>query len=613
MEPRLSLGKALGTEMDYLRSVSLEGLRPLVAAAIGYFLVAMFSLFWLAPPRYLPFLVAQKSLYILLGVVFFRHLRAGKFPLKRFDLYSTLVVLVCLSSGLFTALSGASGPFAVYCCVLILGVAMNEISGPRASGSWALIWACWALVYHSLPTHALLLEFSKLMGIQLLALPALALRIRISRRQYRLIQKLEEALHDSEQTRQGLDQAVEARTQQLQMAYEELSLSTQERERMTLLQEELQLQLLQSQKMESLGRLAGGVAHDFNNLLTVILGNLELLKLTDRKGAEFEELVEDARTAGKRAAEVTGHLLAFSRKQVMKVKPLRIQSEIQDSLKIVERLIGEDIQLSVRLNCSQGVVEADPSRLQQVLMNLVVNARDAMPNGGKLEIGLREVGGEIELTVKDTGCGIDPSVQPRIFEPFFTTKGVGEGTGLGLSTVHGIVKMHSGRLTVQSKPGQGSTFSIYLPSFGSPASDSQGSSLVTAGGNSGRVLLVEDDDQVRNLTTRLLQIFAYTVKGLESGEKALRWLETEPNYDLLITDAVMPGMDGGKLGQAVQTKLPHLPVLFISGYTDDRLCRFGIHRGECNFLAKPFSPAQLQTAVAEILKGAPPLPQAARH
>ena len=181
---------------------------------------------------------------------------------------------------------------------------------------------------------------------------------------------------------------------------------------------------------------------------------------------------------------------------------------------------------------------------------------------------------------------------------------MGEGTGLGLSTVDGIVNMHSGRLTVQSEPGRGSTFSIYLPAFGGPASESQATAKVTAGGNSGRVLLVEDDDQVRNLTTRLLQIFGYTVKGLENGEKALNWLETEQNYDLLITDAVMPGMDGGKLGQAVRTKLPNLPVLFISGYTDDRLSQFGIHRGECNFLAKPFSPAQLQSSVAEILKRA---------
>lgn len=171
MESDFLLGKGLGTEKDYLRSVSLEGLRPLVAAAISYFLVAMIALIWLAPPRYLPLLIAQKSIYIVLGAQFLRHLRTGNFPLKRFDFYATLVFLVCLSSGLFTALCGASGPFAVYSCVLLLAVAMSEISWKRACGSWALVWACWAIVYRELPTTPFLLEFIKLAGIQLLAFP----------------------------------------------------------------------------------------------------------------------------------------------------------------------------------------------------------------------------------------------------------------------------------------------------------------------------------------------------------------------------------------------------------------------------------------------------------
>lgn len=579
--------KVFSSHRDYLRSLSLEGLRPLVLAAASYFAVAMILLIRFAPPHLLGWLLLQKSVYVVLALKFSRHLKQGRFPLRRSEAYSGLVLLMCLSSALFTAGAGLHGSFSAYSAVLLLGISMVEVSWKRASAYWSLVWIAWVAVYHSRPFDQGLLEFSKLVGVQLVAVTALGLRLRMALKQYQLIEDLAEALTQSELTRQSLDAAVEERTAELRSANQE--------------QIRLQDQLIQSQKMESLGRLAGGVAHDFNNFLTVILGNLELLRseLTEGDRVLF---LSDAESAVNRAAELTGQLLAFSRKEVFQVEPVKIQTLVQDSLRMAERLLGEDIRLQARLECAGVLVEGDRTRLQQALLNLIVNARDAMPGGGQLFIELLREGSRVLLTVRDTGCGMDETTQKRVLEPFFTTKPVGHGTGLGLSTVDGIVSMHSGKLTIASKLGEGTTFTIFLPVASVMGSDSLGRKRGQLDqSQSGRVLLVEDDDQVRTLTARLLRLLGYQVQALPDGDTTLAWLETHKEYDLLITDAVMPGMDGGKLADAVQAILPKLPVLFISGYADDRLSHCGIAQGSGNFLAKPFTPAQLQAKLLEVL------------
>lgn len=573
---------------DYLRSQSLEALRPLVLAAATYFAIAMVLLVRFAPKAFLGLLLLQKAVYLGLALLFARHLKQGRYPLSRLETYSVLVLVMCLSSALVTAWAGLRGSFSAYSAVLLLGISMIEVSWRRAGAFWSVVWLAWLFVYRTSPQDQVLLEFSKLVGIQLVAIPALGMRLRMTRKQYRLIEELRDALVQSERARQGLDAAVEERTAELRGAHQE--------------QGRLQEQLVQSQKMESLGRLAGGVAHDFNNFLTVILGNLELIR-SDLPEEDRQDFIRDAESAVNRAVEITGQLLAFSRKEVFRVEPVKIQSVVQDSLRMVERLIGEDVQLLPKLECPGVLVEGDRMRLQQVVLNLAVNARDAMPNGGKLLVDLTRQGSAVLLKVSDTGCGMDEQTQKRILEPFFTTKPVGQGTGLGLSTVDGIVSMHSGQLSVTSQPGRGTTFTVSLPIASLAGSDSLSRSrAVLCKSGSGRILLVEDDDQVRRLTSRLLVLLGYEVQALADGEKTLAWLDSHQDYDVLITDAVMPGMDGGKLAEEVFKKLPNLPVLFISGYADDRLSHCGIAQGAGNFLAKPFTPAQLQAKLQDILQ-----------
>lgn len=572
---------------DYLRRSILDGLRPLVMAAAVYFAIAMILLLRFAPKEWLHWLLLQKALYIALALAFVRHLQSGRYPLSRSESYTGLVLVMCLSSALLTAWAGLHQSFSAYSAVLLLGVSMCEISWRRAGVYWSTVWLAWLVVYHAAPQNQALLEFSKLFGIQLVAIPAMGLRLRMTRKQYSLIVELASALRQSEQIRQTLDAAVEERTAELRAAHEK--------------QVRLHEQLIQSQKMESLGRLAGGVAHDFNNFLTVILGDLELIRC-DLPEGERLEFIMDAESAVQRAAEVTGQLLAFSRKEVLQLHPIRIQSVVQDALRMVERLIGEDIQLCSRLDCPEVQVAGDRMRLQQVLINLVVNARDAMPGGGRLSIELEQRDNQVVLRVIDTGCGMDKETQQRILEPFFTTKPVGQGTGLGLSTVDGIVSMHLGQLQVESEPGQGTCVSVLLPVVATAEADSTKVKRGTLLGSAqGRVLLVEDDEQVRSLTSRVLRMLGYEVQALADAAKTLQWLETNRNFDLLITDVIMPGLDGGRLAQAVRQKIPNLPVLFISGYADDRLAQCGIKPEEENFLGKPFTPAQLQRKLSELL------------
>jgi len=380
----------------------------------------------------------------------------------------------------------------------------------------------------------------------------------------------------------------------------------------------LEQQLRQSQKMEAIGRLAGGVAHDFNNLLTIINGYGEILLGALRPEDPMWELVAEIRQAGMRGASLTRQLLAFSRQQVIAPQVLDLNSVVADVDKMLRRLIGEDIVLTTRMDPALGSVKADPGQIEQVLLNLAVNARDAMPKGGRLTIETANVeldancpdarpevrpGRYIQLAVSDTGCGMDEATKAHLFEPFFTTKGVGKGTGLGLATVYGIVKQASGCIYIYSEPGRGATFKIYLPRIEEavPAKHAQAGVTRSSVGTE-TILLVEDEDAVRALTRHVLQKSGYKVLEARHGGEALRLCgrHREPIH-LLLTDVVMPEMGGRELADCLISLRPEMKVLYLSGYTDDAVVRHGILTAESAFLQKPFSVETLTRKVREVL------------
>jgi CheY-like chemotaxis protein/nitrogen-specific signal transduction histidine kinase len=384
-------------------------------------------------------------------------------------------------------------------------------------------------------------------------------------------------------------------------------------------QKRLESQLQQSQKMEAVGRLAGGIAHDFNNLLTVILGYSESVLNKLATNHPLYSKVSEIHAAGQRAANLTSQLLAFSRKQILQPQILSLNSVINNISKMLDRLLGEDIHITVHLDASLGQVQADVTQLEQVLLNLAVTARDAMPNGGQMVIEtancvLRETqatqqglqpGSYVVLSVSDTGCGMDENTRSRVFEPFFTTKEVGKGTGLGLAMVHGVVQQSGGAVSVYSEPGIGTTFRIYLPRLDAPAmepSEPEDSSPVQVKNNT-VVLLVEDEDKVRGLAAEALSEAGYEVIEARDGKQALAIAaECDVAPAMVITDVVMPGMNGPELVKQLKERWPALPVMYTSGYTDHALLTTSKLTHDTPFLQKPYSRASLLTHAAELLE-----------
>jgi PAS domain S-box-containing protein len=379
----------------------------------------------------------------------------------------------------------------------------------------------------------------------------------------------------------------------------------------------LEEQLVHAQKMEAVARLAGGVAHDFNNLLTVIDASAEFLlgdlSPQDPRRADAEEI----KKAAQRAASLTRQLLAFSRRQVLQTRILDVNTVIGDLDKMLRRLIGEDIELVTALADDTQTVLADPGQLEQVVMNLVVNARDAMPKGGRLTIETGNValdaahaathadarpGRYTMIAVTDSGTGMTREVQQRIFEPFFTTKS--HGTGLGLATVYGIVKQSQGHLEVYSEVGTGTTFKVYLPASDYPIQAVAAPTPLNADDGDGRtVLLVEDDSAVRVAAQRALEAHGYRVLTAAGGDDAGKRLRDESGpLHLLVTDVVMPGVSGRALAEELQSARPGLKVLFVSGYTDEAIVRHGVLANRVNFLQKPFTGATLARKVREVLE-----------
>lgn len=377
-------------------------------------------------------------------------------------------------------------------------------------------------------------------------------------------------------------------------------------------------QLRLSQRLESVGRMAGGIAHDFNNMLTAINGYSELTLRRLKEDDPIRRNIEEIKKAGERSADLTHQLLAFSRKQVLKPRILDLNEVISDISKMLQRLIGEDIQLNISPDTNLGLIEADPGQLSQVIMNLVVNARDAMPNGGNLFIKTENVfldreyvyqhftvraGSYVMLAVTDTGVGINEDIQQYIFEPFFTTKEVGKGTGLGLATVYGIIKQSGGYIWVYSEVGKGSTFKIYLPRVDEDVQIlEENEDAESIPGGTETILLVEDEEMVRNLSHQILKTCGYKVVEARNGVEALSICQkSDLKIDLLMTDVVMPQMGGRELAEKLSQICPQIRLLFTSGYTDDAIIRQGVIKTGENFIQKPFTFEALAKKVREML------------
>jgi signal transduction histidine kinase len=382
--------------------------------------------------------------------------------------------------------------------------------------------------------------------------------------------------------------------------------------------QKIQAQLLQAQKMESVGRLAGGVAHDYNNTLGVILGYAELmlesLDPDDPKHQDLQQIIK----ATLSSADITRQLLAFARKQTIAPKVLDLNRQVENLLKMLRRLIGENIELEWIPQANLGMVKMDPIQIDQILANLCVNARDAIEDTGKISIETRSVtvdedycrshpefrpGEFVCLTVSDTGSGIDEKILENIFEPFFTTKGKREGTGLGLSTVYGIVKQNNGFINVYSEPGKGTTFSIYLSrQWGEPAQEPGRNGIKATHGKGETVLLVEDDAAILEISKQILENLGYRVISSQNTEEAIaRAWENKERLNLLITDVIMPTMNGLELANHIKSFCPDLKVIYMSGYTANVIAHRGILDDNVHFLQKPFSKNDVAKKVRSVL------------
>ncbi len=385
------------------------------------------------------------------------------------------------------------------------------------------------------------------------------------------------------------------------------------------LRKQLEEQLRHSQKMEAIGQLAGGIAHDFNNLLTVIEGYIDLLQNVMKHEGKTPTYVMQIKKATDRAVALTRQLLAFSRRQILQPKVLDINQNIRDLSIMLQRLIGENIDLLTDLDAEIWPIKADPHQIEQVIMNLIVNARDAMPDGGKLIIKTRamhldssynrlhpdvEVGDYVLLSISDTGIGMSPEIRERIFEPFFTTKEKGKGTGLGLATVYGIVKQSNGHIYVYSEEGKGTTFKIYFPAVKQRQVARKKKKIgKSSKGKGEKILVVEDEYLVRELILDTLKNLGYQVLEASNGEQALKiFHESKNEIDLILTDLIMPGMNGKQLMETITKEAPDLQFLIMSGYDDNAISKHGLLEAGINYIQKPFSPKSLGEKLQEVFR-----------
>lgn len=411
---------------------------------------------------------------------------------------------------------------------------------------------------------------------------------------------------------------LDARFEALEQANARLEFELKERERAEADRHKLEERLAAAQRMESIGRLAGGVAHDFNNMLAVIYGNLEFLREQIPEDSPMNEEVDSILEAANRARDITHQLLAFSRKQTIEVKPLEMNTIVERVETMLSRLLGEMIRVRIHLCAEPACVKADGSQLEQVLLNLCLNARDAMPMGGELtiETGIQQVadgdeagmpglkaGDYVMLAVSDTGTGMDASVACQVFEPFFTTKAVGKGTGLGLATVHGIIKQHGGEIAVYSELGIGTTFRLYLPRVNSAPVLREAVAIEPRGGQGERILVMEDDDVLRRLIGQMLERMGYKALVANTLDLAMQLAQCAGKIDLLLTDIIMPHVNGRQVYEQIREICPGLKVLYMSGYTSDIISVHGILEEGVHFVAKPFTERDLGVKIQGVLTG----------
>ena len=492
-----------------------------------------------------------------------------------------------------------------------LTVAASKRSAYRKAVSSIIITLFQSLLLMSIISLSIIYIFWYLVSRHLITIQQYTRRITFEEQQEPLVLDRPINRHTKDDELASTVDAINFMYSKAYEAYQKLKKETSEKIK-------LEQQLLQVQKMESIGRLAAGIAHDFNNVLSIILGYSDLMLATLPVNDPIREKIKRIHESANQAATLTRQLLAFSRKQVLEKKVLSINTIIQNFLKILGKMVGEDIVITTYLSEESCNVEADPGQIEQVIMNLIVNARDAMPNGGEIIIETAEVeldqhyvnkrnevkpGRYVLMAISDTGEGMDEDILAKIFDPFFTTKEQGKGTGLGLATVYGIIKQHDGYIYAYSEKERGSTFKIYLPASDKTAEDaeSKSSTKVLPQGNE-TILIVDDNASIRQLIIETLKPLGYNCLQAASGKDAINVIrEYSGKVHLLITDVIMPGMSGRELADMIRKEMPHIKVIFMSGYTENIIAHHGVLEQGINYIPKPITPVTLTQKIRRVL------------
>jgi signal transduction histidine kinase/ActR/RegA family two-component response regulator len=617
MQPRLPSEALARVEVD-LGRIASEALRP-AALVVGLMFVVFAIYNWVAfPPSVRLAAVISDLVLVAVGLGMYAALRRITLSSTGFHIAGSSLSFSVLGNILFTALLGANPLFSFYTATLLIASAGTVLSARWALAIGAVEIAAWGTVASMILAGAQLAQNAFVM----VSAVAAAFVVHVSRHRARVrITELrsgdarrelvlQQALAEADEARRGLDRKVEDRTAALR---NELA----ERERLERQREKLEEQLRHAQKLEAVGRLAGGIAHDFNNLLTVIRMSHITLNELGASAEDTRDAMRDASEATDRAAGLTHDLLAFARKQTLQSSSVAVSDILGAVERMVRRVAEASIRLEVQIAAGVGDVVADRHQIEQVLLNLAINACDAMDNRGRLAIAADLVelagadavyhrvrpGSYVRIAVADTGSGMDEATRRSVFEPFFTTKEVGRGTGLGLAVAHGIVVQHGGEIHVESEPGKGSTFTVLLPHARGSTPRAVASHARPPGALARETLLVvEDEAAVRRAVQRNLERLGYRVLVAHDGEDALRITESLDGIDLLLSDVVMPGIDGPEVACRLREKWRDLPVLFVTGYSADRLERTGAIGPHDRVLEKPYQLEELARTIRQMLE-----------
>ncbi len=607
----------------YIREKLLQMRAAIIIGAILYALFGILDAFLLGDLKY-TFWFIRFGLVIPFGTISLLFTYSKLFK----NVSQIIIMLNNLVAGIgiiaMVVLAGPPVSYSYYAGLILVFIYIYTFSGLRytwaVGTNWGIVilFEIFAVFLKKFPATVLISNSFFFVAANILSMIAAYFIEYSLRRDFYLAKLLEIEKEKVELSKKQLERLVMERTIQLSETNEELSKELLKKRKLIEKQKNLQEQLVQSQKMEAVGHLAGGVAHDFNNLLTIINGYSELILLNMKNNSKSFERMQQIIKAGKRAESLTRQLLAFSRKQILQPVVLDLNQLIKELEKMLRRLIGENIKLLFQYESDIFKIKADPGQLEQVIMNLVVNARDAMPKGGEIRIETQNIeaedslkqrpnglspGRKVLLTIRDTGTGIDKKILNHIFEPFFTTKAKGKGTGLGLSTVYGIVKQSDASIYVRSKKGKGTVFCVYFNTVEGDASDAIEikSELKKLSGRE-TILVAEDEEAVREYVGVVLNKYGYNVILTSNGTEALNRIKNEMDkIDLLITDVIMPGLSGKDLVDKIMQYKPDLKYLYISGYTEDVIGQHGILDERIHIIQKPFTHRDFLEKIRSIL------------